>query len=172
MLSSAQKFLRSGKAGNIGVNLDNTAMPAVRLWIPIEAGQGCRREVGHLAQAIGHLRLVEQIDKTGVSVRYVEQGGGGYTATRFGKLMLAILGAMAEFETTSAVNDGSDRIQKAKERKRSRGRPTTIEKRVLATLAETDVGAAAIAHSLGIWPASDYRVSVHKQVARGRRGCD
>lgn len=112
-----------------------------------------------LARSVGDLhRIVEQINATGASFRCVQQGGVD-TTTSTGKLMLAILGAVAEFENDIRRERQRDGIEKAKVNGVYRGRPPTIDEQQIASLSEAGLGATAIARRLGISRASVYRVS-------------
>jgi DNA invertase Pin-like site-specific DNA recombinase len=76
-----------------------------------------------LARSVGDLhRLVDQVNATEATFRCLQQGGVD-TTTSTGKLMLAILGAVAEFENDIRRERQRDGIEKAKERGIYRGRP-------------------------------------------------
>jgi DNA invertase Pin-like site-specific DNA recombinase len=64
--------------------------------------------------------------------------------------MLAILGAVAEFENDTRREWQRDGIERAKERGFYRGRPFSIDSREIETLACSALKSAAIARSLGI----------------------
>lgn len=114
-----------------------------------------------LARSVGDLhRLVEQITAARASFRCLQQGGVD-TASSTGKLMLAILGAVAEFENDIRRERQRDGIEKAKERGVYRGRPATINGDSIASLRVQGFGATAIAQKLGISRASVYRLSIH-----------
>jgi DNA invertase Pin-like site-specific DNA recombinase len=111
-----------------------------------------------LARSVGDLHgLVERINAAGVGFRCLQQGGVDTTSST-DKLMLAILGAVAEFENDIRRERQRDGIEKAKERGVYRGRPATIDERQVSALAEFGPGPTAIARSLGISRASAYRV--------------
>lgn len=110
-----------------------------------------------LARSVGDLhRIIEQISAAGASFRCLQQGGVD-TASSTGKLMLAILGAVAEFENDIRRERQRDGIEKAKERGVYRGRPSTIDGNVIRELSVDGLGPSAIAKRLGIGRASVYR---------------
>jgi DNA invertase Pin-like site-specific DNA recombinase len=112
-----------------------------------------------LARSLGDLhRLVERITATGAAFRCLQQGGVD-TASSTGKLMLAILGAVAEFENDIRRERQRDGIEKAKARDVYQGRPPTIDPAVIKTMRNGGAGSSAIAASLGISRASVYRVT-------------
>jgi DNA invertase Pin-like site-specific DNA recombinase len=79
------------------------------------------------ARSVGDLHGVfEQINTTGAGFRCLQQGGFD-TSSSTGKLMLAILGAVAEFENDIRRERQRDGIEKAKERGVYRGRPASID---------------------------------------------
>ena len=111
-----------------------------------------------LARSIADLhRIIGQITEAGAAFRCLQQGGVD-TATSTGKLMLSILGAVAEFENDIRRERQREGIEKAKERGVYRGRPATIDGAVVAALRAEGLGATAIARRLGIGRASVYRL--------------
>ena len=110
-----------------------------------------------LARSVGDLhRIIEKITASGAGFWCLQQGGVD-TATSTGKLMLAILGAVAEFENDIRRERQRDGIEKAKERGAYQGRPTTIDPAVIRMMRDSGAGPSAIAASLGISRASVYR---------------
>jgi DNA invertase Pin-like site-specific DNA recombinase len=73
--------------------------------------------------------------------------------------MLTILGAVAELENDIQGERQCDGIEHAKERGVYRGRPASIDRRQVVTLAQSGLGPAAIARSLNISRASVYRLA-------------
>lgn len=111
-----------------------------------------------LARSVGDLhRIVEQITAAGAAFRCLQQGGVD-TASSTGKLMLAILGAVAEFENDIRRERQRDGIEKAKERGVYQGRPATIDAGTIEVLRAEGFGATAIARRLGVSRASVYRL--------------
>ena len=103
-------------------------------------------------------RIIEQIAASGAGFRCLQQGGVD-TASSTGKLMLAILGAVAEFENDIRRERQRDGIEKAKMRGVYQGRPATIDPAVIKKMRDSGDGPSAIAASLGISRASVYRVT-------------
>jgi DNA invertase Pin-like site-specific DNA recombinase len=112
-----------------------------------------------LARSVGDLhRLAEQINATGATFRCLQRGGVDTTSSA-GKLMLAILGAVAEFENDIRRERERDGIEKAKERGAYRGRPAKIDRRTIEPLMREGLAPSAIASRLGISRASAYRLA-------------
>lgn len=113
-----------------------------------------------LARSVGDLRrVIEQIGVAGAAFRCLQQGGvDTTTTTSTGKLMLAILGAVAEFENDIRRKRQRDGIEKAKENGVYQGRPAKINGADVARLAREGHGPSAIARRLRISRASVYRM--------------
>jgi DNA invertase Pin-like site-specific DNA recombinase len=116
----------------------------------------CRLD--RLARSVSDLhRIIEQLNAAGVLFRCLQQGGVD-TATSTGKLMLAILGAVAEFENDIRRERQRDGIERAKDRGVYQGRPPSIDAAAIQALRNEGLGPSAIARKLGIARASVYRV--------------
>lgn len=112
-----------------------------------------------LARSVGDLHaLVEKINSAGAGFRCLQQGGVDTTSST-GKLMLAILGAVAEFENDIRRERQRDGIDRAKEMGVYRGRPVTIDAGLIARLRASGLGPTYIANRLGISRASVYRLT-------------
>jgi DNA invertase Pin-like site-specific DNA recombinase len=110
-----------------------------------------------LARSVGDLhRIIERINASGAAFRCLQQGGVD-TATSTGKLMLAILGAVAEFENDIRRERQRDGIEKARGRGVYKGRPPSIDTATIAMMHDQGIGASAIARQLKIGRASVYR---------------
>ncbi len=110
-----------------------------------------------LARSVADLHtIVERLTSEGVSFRCLQQGGVD-TNTSTGKLMLAILGAVAEFENDIRRDRQRDGIEKAKAAGVYKGRQRAIDPDRVRSLKAGGMGAAAIAKELGIARASVYR---------------
>jgi DNA invertase Pin-like site-specific DNA recombinase len=132
----------------------------------------CRLD--RLARSVGDLhRIIEQLNAAGVLFRCLQQGGVD-TATSTGKLMLAILGAVAEFENDLRSERQRDGIERAKERGVYCGRPPSIDAAAIQALRDDGLGPSAIARKLGIARASVYRLerSSAGRARTGRAGSD
>jgi DNA invertase Pin-like site-specific DNA recombinase len=110
-----------------------------------------------LARSVTDLhRIMEQLATEGVSFRCLQQGGVD-TSTSTGKLTLAILGAVAEFENDIRRERQRDGIERAKAKGVYRGRQPSIDPERVKALKAGGLGASAIAKELGIGRASVYR---------------
>jgi DNA invertase Pin-like site-specific DNA recombinase len=110
-----------------------------------------------LARSVGDLhRIIERLTSKGVSFKCLNQSGVD-TDTSTGRLMLAVLGAVAAFENDIRRERQMEGIAKAKAAGKYRGRPATIDPAKVRELRQTGLGPAAIARELGIGRASVYR---------------
>lgn len=110
-----------------------------------------------LARSVGDLhRIIEALSGKGVEFRCINQSGVD-TDTSTGKLMLSILGAVAQFENDIRRERQMEGIAKAKVEGRYKGRPATIDPDQVKALRATGLGASAIARRMNIGRASVYR---------------
>lgn len=110
-----------------------------------------------LARSVGDLhRIIEKLTDKRVEFRCLQQSDV-VTGTSTGKLMLAILGAVAQFENDIRRERQAEGIAKAKAEGRYRGRKATIDPARVKELHQTGLGPAAIAREMGIARASVYR---------------
>ena len=99
-----------------------------------------------LARSVSDLhRLIEQIAASGSGFRCLQQGGVD-TASSTGKLMLAILGAVAGFENDIRKERQRDGIEKAKVRGVYQGWPPRIDPTVIKTLRDSGAGPSRSPH--------------------------
>ncbi|OAN45411.1 DNA invertase [Paramagnetospirillum marisnigri] len=116
-------------------------------------------KLDRLARSVGHLlTIMETIKAKGADLRILNMGID--TATPTGKLMLTVLGGIAEFEREIMLERQREGIAKAKADGKYKGRKPTArakEEDVLRLKAE-GVGATEIAKRLGIGRASVYRI--------------
>jgi DNA invertase Pin-like site-specific DNA recombinase len=115
-------------------------------------------KLDRLARSVSHLlEILATLDTKGASLRIL--GLGIDTATPTGKLMLTILGGIAEFERGIMLERQREGIAKAKAMGKYKGRqPTAMAKRdEVVALNSQGVGATEIAKRLGIGRASVYR---------------
>jgi len=115
-------------------------------------------KLDRLARSVAHLmEVLAALDAKGASLRIL--GLGIDTATPTGKLMLTILGGIAEFERGIMLERQREGIAKAKSLGKYKGRqPTAMAKRSeVIDLTNQGVGATEIAKRLGIGRASVYR---------------
>ena len=110
-----------------------------------------------LARSVVDLhQLIEQLAKKGCGLRVTQQAGID-TTTSAGKLTLAVLAAVAEFETEIRKERQRDGIAKAKERGIYRGRAATIDSAKVQDLHAAGTRPVDIARQLKVSRASVYR---------------
>ena len=110
-----------------------------------------------LARSVGDLhRIIERLTEKKVAFRCLNQSGVD-TDSSTGRLMLAILGAVAAFENDIRRERQMEGIAKAKAAGKYRGRPVSIDPAKVKELRQTGLGPAQIAKTMGIGRASVYR---------------
>ena len=110
-----------------------------------------------LARSVGDLhQIIENLTEKKVGFRCLNQSGVD-TDSSTGKLMMSILGAVAQFENDIRRERQMEGIAKAKAAGKYRGRPVTIDPERVKALREQGLGAAQIARELNIGRASVYR---------------
>lgn len=110
-----------------------------------------------LARSVSDLhRIIETLNAKGVSFRCLNQPGVD-TDTSTGRLMLAMLGAVAAFEADIRRERQMEGVRKAQAAGKYRGRPASIDPGKVKELKSAGMGAAAIAKTLNIGRASVYR---------------
>lgn len=100
--------------------------------------------------------IVTRLNSKGVGFRCLQQGAVD-TTTGMGKLVLGILGAVAEFEADIRKERQLEGIAKAKEAGVYKGRKPTVNVEAVKALKVSGKGPAEIAKELGIGRASVYR---------------
>jgi len=116
-------------------------------------------KLDRLARSVAHLmELLEMIEAKGASLRILSMGIDTSTAT--GKLMLTLLGGVAEFERSIMLERQREGIAKAKALGKYKGRKPTAKAKAeeVLKLHQEGVGGTAIAKRLGIGRASVYRI--------------
>ncbi len=116
-------------------------------------------KLDRLARSVAHLvEIVERLNAKKVGLRILAMGMDTSTAT--GKLMLQIVGAVAEFERSMMLERQREGIAKAKAEGRYKGRKPTAREKAdeIIRLAGEGMTRQAIAEELGIGIASVYRV--------------
>ena len=103
--------------------------------------------------------IVGRLNAKGVAFRCLQQGAVD-TTTSMGKLVLGILGAVAEFETDIRKERQRDGIAKVKEThpERYRGRRPTVDQEAIRKLHAEGLGPTAIAKKLGYGRMTVWRV--------------
>lgn len=100
--------------------------------------------------------IVTRLNARGVGFRCLQQGAVD-TTTGMGKLVLGILGAVAEFEADIRKERQLEGIAKAKEAGVYKGRKPSVNVEAVKALKVSGKGPAEIAKELGIGRASVYR---------------
>lgn len=116
-------------------------------------------KLDRLARSVAHLLEVLQIvADRGASLRILSMGIDTGTAT--GKLMLTILGGVAEFEREIMLERQREGIARAKAAGKYKGRKPTVRAKAdqIEALRKEGIGATEIAKRLGVGRASVYRV--------------
>ena len=116
------------------------------------------------------LTMVARLEGKNVGLRVLAMSGGQPldTGTAIGKLMLAVIGAVGQFEPEMMLERQREGIAKAKRDGRYKGRAPTVRRRAteITRLKDAGVTATEIAVRLGIGRASVYRMLA------GQHGCD
>lgn len=116
-------------------------------------------KLDRLARSVAHLvDLLGQLEAKGVALRILAMGID--TATPTGKLMLTILGGVAEFEREIMLERQREGIAKAKAEGKYKGRAPTARAKTddVVKLHREGIGGTEIAKRLGIGRASVYRI--------------
>jgi DNA invertase Pin-like site-specific DNA recombinase len=112
-----------------------------------------------LARSTAHLlQIVETIERKGAALRVLSLNLD--TATATGRLMLTMLGAIAEFERKLMLERQREGIAKAKAAGKYKGRAPTARAKLdeIRALRSEGIGATEVARRLGIGRASVYRL--------------
>lgn len=123
-------------------------------------------KLDRLARSVAHLvELLAQLEAKGVSLRILDMGID--TSTPTGKLMLTILGGVAEFEREIMLERQREGIAKAKAAGKYKGRAPTARAKAedVLKLHGEGVGATEIAKRMKIGRASVYRIISNTKVA-------
>jgi DNA invertase Pin-like site-specific DNA recombinase len=104
------------------------------------------------------MEILGQLEAKGVALRILSMGIDTNTPT--GKLMLTILGGVAQFEREVMLERQREGIAKAKAEGKYKGRAPTARAKAdeVMRLHEAGVGATEISKQLGIGRASVYRL--------------
>jgi DNA invertase Pin-like site-specific DNA recombinase len=116
-------------------------------------------KLDRLARSVSHLwRVVETLQRKGVVLKILNLNLD--TATPTGKLMIGLLGCIAEFERSIMLERQRDGIAAAKAQGKYRGRVPTARRKMDAVrrLLEDGMSAAEVAERLYISRASVYRI--------------
>lgn len=110
-------------------------------------------------------QIIARITGKGAAFRVLQQSGID-TSTSTGKLTLAVLAAVAEFEADIRAERQRDGIEAAKARGVYKGRPATIDATAIREALAAGESPAALARRLGIARSTVYRL---KDVAQDMR---
>ncbi|MCE6959121.1 recombinase family protein [Cereibacter sphaeroides] len=114
-------------------------------------------KLDRLARSVAHLmEILAKLDTKGASLRIL--GMGIDTATPTGKLMLTILGGVAEFERAIMLERQREGIAKAEGKYKGRKPTARAQADQVQRLKAEGLGASEIAEKLGIGRASVYRI--------------
>ena len=116
-------------------------------------------KLDRLARSVAHLLEIQaEIEDKGASLRILDMNID--TGTPNGRMMLTILGSVAQFEREIMLERQREGIAKAKAAGRYKGRAPTAKAKSeeVVKLHEEGLGATAIAKQLGIGRASVYRI--------------
>ncbi len=116
-------------------------------------------KLDRLARSVPHMwEIVKRLQAKGVALRIVNLGID--TATPTGKLMLNVLGGVAEFERQMMLERQREGIQKAKAEGKYKGRKPTARAKAdeIKRLASEGLSMGQIAVQLGIGKGSVHRV--------------
>lgn len=117
-------------------------------------------KLDRLARSISHLlEIVDALEEKGASLKIIDMDVDTRTAT--GRLMLTLLGAIAQWELSNARERQAEGIARAKAEGKYRGRVPTAMRRAeeVSELLAAGVGATDVAKRLGMSRASVYRVA-------------
>lgn len=110
--------------------------------------------------------IVATLNEKGVGFRCLQQGGLD-TTTSHGKLMLGILGAVAEFELDIRQERQREGIEKAKVRGAYRGGKQRYNASEIQKFRAEGLRPREIARKLGCSPATVYRLLENHQISAG-----
>jgi DNA invertase Pin-like site-specific DNA recombinase len=116
-------------------------------------------KLDRLARSVGHLsQIVQGLNDKGASLRILDMGLDTSGAT--GKLMLNVLGSIAQFEREIMLERQREGIEKARREGKYKGRKPTARAKAeeVKRLRSEGLGATEIARQVGIGRASVYRV--------------
>ena len=116
-------------------------------------------KLDRLARSVRHLgEIIEELDSKGVGLRIVDLGLDTSNAT--GKLMLNVLGSVAQFEREMMLERQKEGVAKAKAEGKYKGRKPTARMKAVEVKAAAANGMAKrdIAVNLGLSERSVYRI--------------
>lgn len=102
-------------------------------------------------------QIIARLTEKGVAFRVLQQSGID-TSTSSGKLLLTMLGAVAEFETDIRAERQRDGIEAAKAKGVYKGRPATIDPAAIQSALAGGEAPATLAKRLGVARSTVYRL--------------
>ena len=102
-------------------------------------------------------QIIARLTDKGVAFRVLQQAGID-TSTSTGKLTLAVLAAVAEFEADIRAERQRDGIEAAKAKGVYKGRPATIDPVAIKAALETGESPSVLARRMGIARSTVYRL--------------
>src|SRR5262252_7025878 len=131
-----------------------TALEYVR-----EGDTFCACKLDRLARSVVHLvEIVGALERKGVALKILDLGMDTITPT--GRLMLTVIGAIAQFEREIMIERQREGIAAAKAEGKYKGRAPTARRKAeeIRKLAAEGIDKAEIAHRLGVGERSVYRM--------------
>lgn len=103
-------------------------------------------------------QIIAQVTEKGAAFRVLQQSGID-TSTSTGKLTMAVLAAVAEFEADIRAERQRDGIEAAKARGVYKGRPATVDAAAIKAALATGERPSALAKRLGVARSTVYRLT-------------
>jgi DNA invertase Pin-like site-specific DNA recombinase len=165
-LEAQERDLRAAGCGKVFAERVSSVAKRAQLEAALEfAREGdtlAVTKLDRLARSVADLlSIVARLDAKGVALRVLSMGGQSVdTSTATGKLMLTMLGAVAEFERGLMLERQREGIAKAKAEGKYQGRVPTAQRQAddVRRLKAQGVRPVDIARQLGIGRASVYRI--------------
>jgi DNA invertase Pin-like site-specific DNA recombinase len=165
-LEAQERDLRAAGCGKVFAERVSSVAKRVQLDAALEfAREGdtlAVTKLDRLARSVADLlSIVARLDAKGLALRVLSMGGQSVdTCTATGKLMLTMLGAVAEFERGLMLERQREGIANAKAEGKYRGRVPTAQRQAedVRQLKAEGVRPVDIARRLGIGRASVYRI--------------
>ena len=115
-------------------------------------------KLDRLARSIKHLwEIVEELERKKVALRILNLGID--TGTPTGRLMLTLIGGIAQFEREIMLERQREGIAKARAERKYKGRKPSIDPAEVNRLLASGLGATAVARPLGCHRDSVYRLA-------------
>jgi len=116
-------------------------------------------KLDRLARSVAHLvEIVRALERKSVTLKILDLGMD--TSTPTGRLMLTVIGAIAQFEREIMIERQREGIAAAKAEGKYKGRAPTARRKAdqIRTLAAEGIGKVEIARRLGVGERSVYRM--------------